>query len=233
MRKSILVVVCLFLLISSVSSQRAQQKKKRAKKGDPVSDAIRGIKISPDEVLYDATDYSLLDDIVGWRLAVRGNKQADGSEVLIYHDPARITLGRSGVKQVWLKTENWKDGALDSYWMDLNEYDCVGRRWKMLEIHNYDKAGNATEGGSSPLKSWQTVIPDSIGEILHGVLCLHRKDQVRLDMEEAARWFMYGRWAEKTKRLDNALRWYTKAQELEPDNDKIAEALKRVHALRP
>jgi len=232
MRKAILIVGCLFLLTSGVSS-RAQRKRKQPKKSDPVSDGIRNARPSSDEVLYDATDYSLLDGLVGWSLAVRGNKQANGTQVLIYHDPARVTLVRPGVKQIWLKTENWKDGVLDSYWMDFNEYDCAGRRWRMLEIHNYDKEGNATEGGPAAIKSWQTVIPDSIGETLYGVLCLHQKDQTRLDMEEAARWFMYGRWAEKLKHLDNALRWYGKAQEREPDNEKINEALNRVRALRP
>jgi len=52
-------------------------------------------------------------------------------------------------------------------------------------------------------------------------------------MEEAARFYRLGRLTEKGKRFDVAIRWYERAEAMYPDNEKIAEALKRVRALKP
>lgn len=187
----------------------------------------RAAAIPKDEVLFDEFSYSLLSGIVGWRMAVRGRPQPDGSEKATYYDPDRVTRLR-GVKQAWLKTETVQADQLELYWMDLYEFDCTRRRFRVLETHEYNDASVLTESSRPARPDWIRVVPESVGEDLFGVICLNRKDQMRLDMEEAARLFRLGRKAEKARRFNSAIRFYEDALALQPGHKTLNAALQRL-----
>src|SRR5882724_1055649 len=186
MGKAILILACLVLVAPVVSSQRKRPQRKP--KSDPLTEAINPATVPKDELLFDEYDY-LIDRYVTWRLASRSDEQPDHSQMFTYYDPKRVII-QGVLKQAWLKTEKLKNDELEFYWLDLYEFDCKGSRFRILETHEYNKTGNLTEDFRPSNKpSWVRIIPDSVGEEQHGILCLNRKDQMRLDMEEAARFY--------------------------------------------
>src|SRR6267378_1901962 len=114
MRKAILILACFLLIAPTTISQRKRTKPKP--KAEPYL-----VPIPKDEILFSEGDYLILP---GWRLAVRNDKQPDGSQRLTYYDPYRTTsVPRSKIKQVWLRAELVKNDVLDSYWLDFDEID--------------------------------------------------------------------------------------------------------------
>lgn len=185
--------------------------------------------IPTDEVLFDKADYARFDRRMGWRLAVRGQKDSDGIQRFSYYDVDRITnLG--GNKEAWIRTEAYKGDALLNIWLDLNEFDCGPQaRIALIEATEYDQNGKVSSKHSQLNREWDRVVPDSIGEHIYNIICRNEKDQERLDMEAAARSFRIGRQFEKNSNNEHAKFWYEMAQELAPGNNaKITSALKRV-----
>jgi hypothetical protein len=88
----------------------------------------------------------------------------------------------TGYKKVWSKTvgksfQYKKNGKthtlLNGYSIDLHEYDCSGRKVKLLSYVYYNSKGTPVH--SVTLQSYETewwdVIPDSIGEMLLNKVC--------------------------------------------------------------
>jgi hypothetical protein len=224
MQRAILILSCLFLLVGSGASQRRRSSRKPKPKPDILNGGL--VPIPKDEILFSDGDYLILP---GWRLAVRNDKQPDGSQRLTYYDPYRTTsVPRSKIKQVWLRAELLKNDVLDSYWLDFDEIDCGESRLRIVETHEYNKTGDQIESATTNKPQWQRIIPDSLGEELFGIICLSDKDRQRTDMDNAASWFRLARQCEKKNDLVCARLWYKTALEEAPENPKILAGIERV-----
>jgi hypothetical protein len=230
MRKTILIVTCLFLLAGSGASQR----KRSSRKPKPKTDILTGglVPIPADEMLYTAEERIEILGHSGWHLASRGSKKADGTQREAYYDRSRIERLPNGFIRTWLKYVTNKDSVQQTYSMALEEYDCKSSRERTLSVTVYNADNSLTDTDSSASK-WKYIIPDTVGESVYNVLCRNRADEEQINMELAGRWFGEGRRAEKQNKIESAFDWYKDALALAPSNSKLLEAYYRVKYKMP
>src|SRR6266536_3805906 len=73
----------------TASRAKTKPKPKAKLKTDPLTEIVNSTPIVlEDERLFDEDDKYIT--LSGWHLAVRGGKQPDGTETLMYYDPERM-----------------------------------------------------------------------------------------------------------------------------------------------
>lgn len=221
MRKAILIFACLLLVAANVSPQRKRPKPKT----DP--DAKYFDPLPEDEILFEDKDYLRLP---GWRLVARGKEDSQKRVTYAYYDLYRIVRVKGKPVQDWVKYAEKRKGTEVGWTIAFVEYDCAGSRTRTLESTDYDKDGRPITSSSEASK-WSRIIPDSLAEEFHAVICLNETDLEERDMKLAAKYFLLGRLDEKkSKNLASAYRWYQLALELVPDNEKVLAGIVRVKA---
>src|SRR5712691_593496 len=166
MRKAILILCCLFLLVGSSASQR----KRSPRKPKPTTDILNGglVPIPADEMLYRSEEQNEILGHTGWRVATKGAKHPDGSQVVLYYDRERITRSTTGIR-AWIKYESVKESKMQSYEMRLEEYDCTKQQTRTLSATLYD--GDFQEVRNLPLvEGWSFIAPDTVGETVFGIV---------------------------------------------------------------
>lgn len=171
--------------------------------------------------LFTELEYSLDDIAEGWRLAA---KSSTGTTV--YYDRARITRPSPDVFR--LRVKYAEPGEQGNYMLNLEEHKCSDRTTRTLTSTRYKKDGSPLESVSITAPRWGFVIPDSIGETILEIVCQKRKDLRRLDMEAAARYYIYGLEDEASGDYAKALEWFEWALEIYPYNSKLKTARDRV-----
>ncbi len=199
-------------------------------------------RVPQDEILFDQADYVRITERGGWRLIARTSPSSEG-QLSIFYDRARVSPPFrprwldpdsslppfDGIRQVWIRTEKSVDRIVESYWIDLNEYDCGQNLARVMESHHYSNDGNPMNSLNESQK-WQRIIPESIHDSVFGVACLNKPDSEKAEMEAAAGWFKEGRRAEKRNDPLEAQSFYGFALERAPGNRKILDGLNRVRA---
>jgi len=223
MQKVILILLCLLWFLPDALSQR----KRPRPKPKPV-DIERYLDPLPeDEILFKDNDYLRLP---GWRLVARGHEDSQKRATYAYYDLYRMVRPKGKPVQDWVKYVEKKNGTEESWTVAFVEYDCARSRTRTLESTDYDKDGRPTSSSSEASK-WSRIIPDSLAEEFHAVICLGEIDLEESDMRLAAKYFLLGRLDEKkSKNLASAYRWYQLALRLFPDNEKILAGIARVKA---
>lgn len=82
-----------------------------------------------------------------------------------YVDAQTLNFSPENVS-VWVKILNTRT---QNYSQQNYQIDCSGRKIKSVSATNYDSVGNVTY--KSPTQDWQSVVPESIGEVLHNGMC--------------------------------------------------------------
>jgi hypothetical protein len=226
MRRTILIVACLLLVVASAYSQRKRTTSKSKPRADP-SDLFD--PLPKDELLYDKAEYSDLKYRIGWRQVGFSNEDSERRQTKTYYDPRRIIVVSSTLKRVWVKFDTTKAGTLEKSFTSFVEYDCTGARARTLAVTVFDKEGRPIgDADAATPFAWKYIVPDTLTEAVYGVVCLHWKDKVEQDMDQAARWFMLARQAEKRREFKGAELLYERAKDFDPVNNKISAAIERV-----
>ena len=114
---------------------------------------------------------------VDWRVYARSEF---GS---YYYDSENVSRFRKDFMRVWQKivlsnggTANLA-GELGKEYENvyeaiiLREIDCVHKRSRILEITFYSEEGKVMKGESYKPVAWDFIIPDSVDDVLHQVVC--------------------------------------------------------------
>lgn len=186
------------------------------------------IAIPADEVLYDDVEETR------WRLATTGKRDAHNSTTAAYYDKQGIKRLPNGHVQVWIKYVVSVSGVeKQAYNLNLVEYDCSEKKNRTLSLIQYDEDGQATAPISEYLPSkWDYVVPATLAEAVLDIVCFGEPDDQQVKMDTASRWYRLGRLAEKRGQYLQAISYYQKAQDVDPDNEKIKEAIIRVATVK-
>lgn len=128
------------------------------KRGDAylASGNFRKAAIEYARALHDDTTY-VLD---------RWKPLSQGLAVKYYVDIQTLDFGHGNNVGLWIKSEVPNS---QNYSQQNFQIDCSGRRIKLMSLINYNGSGNALN--TRPEQEWQSVIPDSLGEILYNNMC--------------------------------------------------------------
>jgi hypothetical protein len=223
MRKAILILVCLLLVAPTVTSQRKRPKPK------PKPDPEKYLEpIPPDELLFTAAERREILSHSGWREASKSAEDANKLQDVIYYDRKRVEHRPNNMIRAWLKTQTVKVGesGFQSFLMEWMEYDCSESRMRALSSTKYDQHYQSIENLGQT--GWALVIPDTVGERLHGILCKGLADNEQVDYDLASQWFREARQHEKSGNTNEAQFWYEAALNHAPNNLKIVAAIARV-----
>ena len=91
---------------------------------------------------------------------------SSNSDTASYLDTQTLDTSSSSAVSLWVKTIN---NNLSNYNEQNYQIDCVGKRIKSLTSINYDAYGNSLN--TIGQQDWQSVVPQSIGEILYNGIC--------------------------------------------------------------
>jgi tetratricopeptide (TPR) repeat protein len=94
-----------------------------------------------------------------WRFL---SKNIDGQ---YYIDAQTLDFSQGNLASLWVKTTN-NSGNYDE---QNYQIDCSGKKIKSLSATSYDISGNVINTIGE--QEWQSVVPDSIGEILYNGMC--------------------------------------------------------------
>jgi len=83
-----------------------------------------------------------------------------------YIDAQTMDFGPSNVS-LWVKILNTNT---QGYSQQNYQIDCSGRKLKSASATNYNSLGNVIF--TSPAQDWQSIVPDSIGEMLYNGMCV-------------------------------------------------------------
>jgi tetratricopeptide (TPR) repeat protein len=78
------------------------------------------------------------------------------------------TLGfrQGNTVSLWVKIMNTKN---NTYSQQEYQLDCSGRKIKSISVTSYNSVGNVMH--TSPGQEWETVVPESMGEVLYNGVC--------------------------------------------------------------
>lgn len=82
-----------------------------------------------------------------------------------YVDAQTLNFGSDNVS-LWAKILNINT---QGYSQQNYQFDCSGRKIKSAAATNYNSVGNVVY--TSPAQDWQSIVPDSIGEVLYNGMC--------------------------------------------------------------
>lgn len=77
-------------------------------------------------------------------------------EVAVFLDKASVTRGPATAWVLFVQHE--------AYYVSRFEYDCSGRRYRMLNLMAYDTGSSTAKTSSSEVADWSAVTPNSLGE---------------------------------------------------------------------
>ncbi len=225
MRTATLILSFLLVIVPAVNSQS----KRTTPAPKPKVDSDLFDPIPKDETLYGKADYDALKYRTGWRLVGFSNEDSEERQTKTYYDPRRVIVVGPTTKRAWVKFDTTKGATLEKSFTSFVEYDCAGARTRTLAATVFDKEGRPVGNADAATPSaWKYVVPDTLAEGVYGVICLKWKDKVEQDMDQAARWFMLGRQAEKRREFKGAELLYERAKDFDAVNDKILAAIERV-----
>lgn len=96
----------------------------------------------------------------------RSISKALGTEYFV--DAQIMNFGPDNVS-LWVKILNTNT---QGYSQQNYQIDCAGRRIKSASATNYNSLGNVMF--TSPVQDWQSIVPDSIGEMLYNGMCVSK-----------------------------------------------------------
>jgi len=79
------------------------------------------------------------------------------------------------VRLKWVPESKPKLGEDYEYSLGLEERNCLENKIRLLELGNYNKDGNILNSFDASKLEWRPIIPGSVGETLHKVICEHSK----------------------------------------------------------
>ncbi len=88
------------------------------------------------------------------------------SDTEYFIDAQTIDFGQGNLVSLWVKILNTNT---QNYSQQNYQIDCSGRKIKSISGTNYNYAGDVAF--TSPTQDWQTIVPESIGEILYNGMC--------------------------------------------------------------
>jgi hypothetical protein len=83
---------------------------------------------------------------------------------MYYLDVKTVQFPSNGYGRIWLKTTSKSKSTVQAF-----EIDCRGRRLNQTATIVYSVEGKVVR--SDEATGWRAIVPDSIGEQLHGGLC--------------------------------------------------------------
>lgn len=81
-------------------------------------------------------------------------------------DAQTLDFSRGTIISLWVKSEATRS---KNYEQTYYEIDCSGQKIKAASYIRYDSQGNALRSGSE--KDWQSIAPDTLGELLYRGMC--------------------------------------------------------------
>ena len=94
-------------------------------------------------------------------------KKISSNGVMEYSiDIQTLDFSKGNLVSLWFKST---DTNLKAYTEQNYQIDCEGKKIKSLSSTTYDLSGNA--GNSTGEQDWQSVVPESVGEILYNGMC--------------------------------------------------------------
>lgn len=83
-------------------------------------------------------------------------------------DVATLDFSKGNMASLWMKSTNLSS---QNYTQQNFQIDCAERKIRSLSATDYDSMGTALGLGSQTEQAWQSIVPESIGEVLYNGMC--------------------------------------------------------------